>query len=76
MPKIPNIIQINKTTTRTLRIPPTDSKSAVTTVFIFLLCEINRRGRNVLNSLRILTNPRSTDNRESIREALTIKKSS
>ena len=76
MPKIPNIIQINKTTTRTLIIPTTDSKSAETTVFIFLLCEINRRGRNVLNSLRILTNPRSTDNRESIREALTIKKSS
>ena len=59
-----------------MRIPPTDSRSAVTTVFIFLLCDINRRGRSVLSSLRIFTNPRSTDTNESMREASTIKQSS
>lgn len=53
MKKIPNIIHTTTTTTATLAIEPTDSSRAVTTVFIATLCEINLRGLNVLNSLRI-----------------------
>ena len=44
------------TTIRTLRMPLTDSRRAVTTVFIFLLCEINLNGLSVLKSLKIFTN--------------------
>lgn len=56
--------------------PPTDSKRAVTTVFMFLLCEINRSGLSVRRSLRIFTNPKSTDTNESISDASTMKQSS
>lgn len=71
-----NIIHIRITTNTTFNIPDTDSKSAVTTNFIEILCEINRRGLNVLNSLKIFT----TSNYPELKitfmsEATTIKKS-
>lgn len=38
---------------RTLKIAPTDSNSAVTTTFMFTLCEMNLSGRNVRSRRRI-----------------------
>ena len=74
----------------TLIIPATDSIKAITTSFIFSLCEINLlyyrynikiainlKGRSILNNLKILINPKSTpENIKSIKEQITIKKSS
>lgn len=45
---------MRKTTINTLIMPPTLCNNAITTIFIFKLCETNLKGRSVLRSLRIL----------------------
>lgn len=75
--KMANIIQTTTTTIRTLKIPETEPSRATTIVFMPELCEINLRGLRVLKSLRILMIGRFTlSNEASIREVVTIKKSS
>jgi hypothetical protein len=77
VPRIANINQIKHTTTRTLKIDPTDYNKAFTTIFILMLCETNLNGRNVLSSLSIFTAAKSIDETDiSIKLLTTIKLSS
>jgi len=50
IPRMENMIQIRKTIINTLKSPDKDPKSALTTIFRFLLCEMNLSGLKVLNS--------------------------
>jgi hypothetical protein len=68
--------QVNKSTINTFTIPPIDSNRAVTINFIDLLCDINRKGRKVLNKRNIFTALKSiVSTLASIRLVITIKKS-
>lgn len=61
------IYQMRTMTIRTLKIPETDSKSAMTTTLRLTLCETNRRGRRVLSNLKIFKKEIFTPNDNKIK---------
>ena len=64
-------------TIRIFKIDPIDSKRAFTTIFKFTLCDIKRRGLNVLNKRKILMAGKLTFAKKmSIKDVNTMKKSS